>query len=555
MRGGSRPPPPVRPFVAAPPEELNSDFLADDSGSHEAAPAVPISSSSLLDDPSAPDLEPHDPVARVGERARGPEAAGFGGAFAAVASPDHALAADAPDELPAAPLDVVQVDEPSIALGPPSDLSDPYARQTEITARPLPAARIQARPRATWVVPAVILGGAMALSLTVGVVALAVRLVHSTAAPAAEPGSAVSPEPTASSFGPAPAASTSGAPAAPLPSPAAGGTGPCVLAGAPHTVTPRALLRAGVETTSNAERIALGVALGDREGFVVSLDPSTFVASASAKARADDPIRHVVPVLGAAADVRPFFETAPRHPKSTTLQAAFPVAADPPFVVGFMGGAVVWAPSSASAATPLWPAVGDGTVDAMRVIPLMNHAGFALAFRQGSSIFLGGLHEDKTPNGELVRVAGLGPQIGAPTLAAAPDHALVAWADRAGPSVPWAIRWVPWRPGTELPAPTPFPVPTGGGAAFAMSPALTSISGGRLVMAWTEGVGARHDVRTQAFDSSDHPIGTALTVSAEGVNAGQGVPALTEDGRGAIVFLASPSGPSASVVAVPIVCP
>jgi hypothetical protein len=33
------------------------------------------------------------------------------------------------------------------------------------------------------------------------------------------------------------------------------------------------------------------------------------------------------------------------------------------------------------------------------------------------------------------------------------------------------------------------------------------------------------------------------------------MPALTPDGRGAVVFLATPTGTTASVVAVPVVCP
>jgi hypothetical protein len=313
------------------------------------------------------------------------------------------------------------------------------------------------------------------------------------------------------------------------------------------------MLRAGVETASSADRIALGVALSDREGFVVSLDPSTFVATASARARADDPIRHVVPLLGASAnEVRPFFETAPR--KHPPFESAHPALAEPPFVLGVSAGGFAWAPSTSSPPAQIWPLAGDGPVDAIRVVTLADHAGYAVAFRQGASVFLGALHEDKTPNGELLRIGGLGPQIGAPTIAAAPDHVLVAWADRTASSTPWAIRWLSWRPGTEAPAPTAFPAATGG-ASFAMSPALASISGGRLVMAWTEGAGSKHEVRAQALDAADHPIGTALTVSADGVNAGQGVPALTPDGRGAIVFLASPSGSAASLVAVPIVCP
>jgi hypothetical protein len=88
-----------------------------------------------------------------------------------------------------------------------------------------------------------------------------------------------------------------------------------------------------------------------------------------------------------------------------------------------------------------------------------------------------------------------------------------------------------------------------------MAPALTTLADGRFVIVWTEGTGARHGVRAQALDANEKSIGTALTVSADGVNAGQGMPALTLDGRGAIVFMATPTGTMASVFAVPVICP
>ena len=46
-----------------------------------------------------------------------------------------------------------------------------------------------------------------------------------------------------------------------------------------------------------------------------------------------------------------------------------------------------------------------------------------------------------------------------------------------------------------------------------------------------------------------------MTVSGEGVNAGQGQPAVLSDGRGLVVYLASPAGAVAQVVATPIACP
>jgi hypothetical protein len=295
------------------------------------------------------------------------------------------------------------------------------------------------------------------------------------------------------------------------------------------------------------------VGLGDRDGLVVALDPSTFVALGTARARSDEPLKRVLPVLGASTELTPLFETSKK--KAVGLEAIYPVSAETPFIVGVEDGALVWAPSRNNAPTQLWPLAGTGPVEALRAVVLPNHQGYAVAFRQGAAIYVGALHADKSIHGELTRISALGPAIGAPALAANADHILVAWADRPGPSAPWSVRWMTWKPGSGPSAPTLFPVPPGGMGGQVMSPALTSLAGGRFVIVWTEGDRARHEVRAQALDAQEQLVGTALTVSAEGVNAGQGTPALTPDGRGAVAFLSSPNGASASVVAVPIVCP
>jgi len=353
--------------------------------------------------------------------------------------------------------------------------------------------------------------------------------------------------PSASSAGPA-AASSGWSPTTPE---GIRLSAPCILAGAPHTIAPRALLRVGIETASTSDRIALGLGLSDREGFVVALDPSTFVASSSSKAKSDDSLRRVVPVFTPPEDLTGFLETGRRK----GLEAAHPVVADPPFLIAVEDGALVWAPSRSVAPTQLWPVLGDAPVDSIRAVELPKHAGYAVAFRQGTSLYLGALHPDKTADGELTRIGGLGPQIGAPAIAAISTHVLVAWADRPAPSAPWAIRWLTWHPGLAPSTPTVFAVPLGGSGGQVMSPALTALDGDRFVMAWTEGGGAKHEVRAVALDATEHLVGTALTVSNVGVNAGQGVPALTPDGRGAIVFLATPNQTTASVVAVPVICP
>jgi hypothetical protein len=534
------PPPPAEPAV----EELSSGFLVDDSSEILAVgyvPPQPISSSSLVEDPvSNPDLldveEDPPPLA----------------AFAVVAEADpFATPPPAPFvEAPTEPMELVPLAEP-VLVSP-----DPFSRITEPTvfrqrppSRPAIPVVPPPPPRPAWLVPALAIGGGATVLLAVGCIALAFKWTGARDKPVAAtiPSASVASPAAHASAVAARGTSAVASPKAPTDLPGA----PCVIAGAPHIVAPRALLRTGIETASSADRIALGVGLSEHEGFVVALDPSTFAAVGTTRAHTTDRLHRVAPILGAT-ELTAFLESNRKH---AAIEAASPVAAEPPFVLGVAHGKLIWAPSRTSTPIPLWPLESDVPIDALRAVALPAHGGYALVFRQGASLYLGALKADKSTLGDLVRVSGLGPQIGAPTIAAGTDHVLVAWADRRSPTEPWSIRSLKWHPGKAPGEPAPFFIPNVPEGAAVMSPALTSLKGGRFVLAWTEGAGALHVVRALALDASEKPMGTPVTVSADGVNAGEGMPVFTPDGRGAVVFLATPTGATASVVAVPVICP
>jgi hypothetical protein len=549
MRAG--PPPPAAEEDV---EELNPALLADDS-SELAALGPPraqqISSSSLIDDPdSSPEL--------LDDEAPAIDRVGRVPAPAPLLSPR--IPGDPPSSpfYPVGPLDDVgrpvnpaaSAPEEAAASDDPLVARDPFARTTDPPQRvdqppAQPSFPVLPVPPPAWVIPAVIAGGVVLVLLVLGGIVLALRSGPSAEMPSRSASSATAAQPA---MAPPSAEVARHASAPPSPTESAGGSA-CVLAGAPHVIAPRALLKSGIETASNDERLALGVGLSEHDGFVVALDPSTFAVVNTARPHSVDAIHRVVPLL--APELGSFIETSHKH---AAIESAHPVLADPPFVLGAAHGKLVWAPSRTSTPVHLW-AVESTPVEALRAVALPGHAGFAVAFRQGASIYLGALKEDKTMNGELARIPSLGTQMGAPTLAAGRDHVLVAWADRASPSVPWGVRWVKWRPGTEPGEPTAFPLESSADGAAAMAPSLTALTGGRFVIAWTEALAGQHVVRAQALDGAEHPIGTTLTVSADGVNAGEGMPVFTPDGRGAIVFLATPTGPAASVVAVPVICP
>ncbi len=324
----------------------------------------------------------------------------------------------------------------------------------------------------------------------------------------------------------------------------------CGMAGAPHVIAPKAVVASGVEAIAANGKLALGFAVGPKDGLAVEVDPLALSVASSAKAHAHEPIRRVVPFLGAdrlgaVADV---------DHKGERLHNPHTVApGDASFLVGTSDGQLAWAAHASDEPVPLWPLLGDGPVEALRGMPL-GDKGFALVFRQDGALWVGALTSSKSPNGLLTKVASLGETVGSPTIATDDDTALVAWADRHEATDPWGVRWFTWKPGTPPEPPQAFVIPPGGLGEQAMSPALAPMSGGRFLLVWTEGPVSSHQVRALTLSSEGAALGSPLTVSTEGVNAGQGQAAITPDGRGVVAFLAS-TGSGFEIVANPIECP
>jgi hypothetical protein len=67
-----------------------------------------------------------------------------------------------------------------------------------------------------------------------------------------------------------------------------------------------------------------------------------------------------------------------------------------------------------------------------------------------------------------------------------------------------------------------------------MSPGVTGVAGNRFLLAWTEGPVSSHQVRAQTLTTSGDALGAPMTISGDGVNAGQGQLAILPDGRGLV---------------------
>jgi hypothetical protein len=435
--------------------------------------------------------------------------------------------------------------------------SEPLPPPERSTARLHDFREISRDPRAKYIVPAV---GVFGLVVMIGVIGLVVGVLRKKPSEEPEPVATTadtSPTANVATVASAPSPNPASAPAAAPASPGAA----CALAGAAHVVAPRAVVQSGVEANVVGGHIALGFATRDRDGIAVEVDPSSLAATRTARAHvhAPDVIRRLVPVLtgetfGASADV---------DHAGDFLAGRRTVAAPAPFDLGFGGGGLSWAPHRSSEADLVWTLDGDAPVEAVRAAPLdpaHDDAGWAIAFRRGTSIYAGavGGGATRTPKGPLVSVAGLGAQVGSPAIAAQDGAVVVAWADRAQPSDPWSLRWMRFAPGDATADAKGFVPSEGGLGEHAMSPAIAAAGSGRFVLAWTEGPVSNHQVRAQTITAGGVPIGVAMSISDSGVNAGQAQVAIRPDGRGVVAYLASSGGgPKApyEVLATPIACP
>jgi hypothetical protein len=408
------------------------------------------------------------------------------------------------------------------------------------------------QPEKRWILAA---SGVGALILVVGVLALLVRLVGGSPAESAReaPVAAVPPPSAAPSWAPPaePAPTAPNAAVVAEPEAASTSSTPCAMGGAPRVIAPKAQIRIGVEAAASENHLALGFVTGDKDGFAVVLEPASLVALGTAKQHAHESIRHVVPLTGAGKSISIVSDV---ERKTDKIVGARTVGGNGSFVLGSAEGKLVWGTHASAAPHTLWSLESDGPAEALRAVALEG-GGYAVAFRQGAAVYLGMLNADKTPNGDLVRTAGLGPQIGSPALGASGKTVMMAWADRAATTDPWGVRLLEWKRGEPPGQARSFAIPPGGLGDQAMSPGLAGLSGGRFLLAWTEGPVASHQVRAETLGATGNVLGAPLTISADGVNAGQGQVAVLPDGKGLVVYMGSPVGSTAEVVATPIACP
>ena len=341
-----------------------------------------------------------------------------------------------------------------------------------------------------------------------------------------------------------PAAATIPPSAAPAPAPA---TPPqaCKLNGAPAVLAPAAVLSSGVEARALGEDdVALGFASNEHEAVGLLFHPfaSSTTAAGTATQRARNPVRRVTPLL--ASNAKGGLELAvDGDAKGDALIGRRTLPFDPPIQIGTTSDGLAWAKRGGAPAGKLWALDGDGDVQALRsaVDPSAPTGNVAIAFRRGDAIDIGVFApgDSPAPNGDLVRIDGLGGGVGSPAIAINDGVVFAVWADRASNDAPWSLRWVRFQSGHAPGTPMTFTPPPGGKGDQAMSPSVAALPDKRFLLVWAEGHVSDHDVRALTLSEDGKPIGDPLDVSSAGSNAGQGQAAVTAAGHGLVAFLES----------------
>jgi hypothetical protein len=316
-------------------------------------------------------------------------------------------------------------------------------------------------------------------------------------------------------------------------------------------IAPRAIVAGGLEAHALGNGLALGFATSARDAVATSLDPTSLAPTATVHAKpAGGDARRVTPIL-----VNGKLAAIPDVERKGDKLAGRRVVASSALVdLGVADGALVSTPHGRSSFTKLFALEGSD-IEALRAVPLGDGAkGIAFAFRRGNAIHFGAAKGDGTlePDGELSKVPGLGGQVGSPSIAVTGDTIVVAWADRAGPSEDFKIRFARAKIGGAAESAQTFVVPEGGLGGQAMSPSLAPLSGGRVLLAWVEGPVASHQIRAGVLGSDGTMSGSPISISPTGVNAGQPAVAIAS-GRGAVAYIVA-KGNALEVHATPISC-
>lgn len=169
---------------------------------------------------------------------------------------------------------------------------------------------------------------------------------------------------------------------------------------------------------------------------------------------------------------------------------------------------------------------------------------------QGGKVLAGWLAHDGSKKTELLSPELGVHAVGTPAPALGPTATLLLVAAKPSAASDWQL-FAGKGPLGRVPAKL-APLALGDDSAVRISPAAFGLPSGGWLLQWTEGPDGAHVVKVQELGAELDPIGSALRVSPEGSDSGQG--RVWSDGTRAVSFFLVSTGESHELWAAPFSC-
>ena len=268
-----------------------------------------------------------------------------------------------------------------------------------------------------------------------------------------------------------------------------------------------------VMTPISGDRVYAGFAAGKTEALIYKLNPNTLASKKLASYQKGNNVTSVVP-FKSSGELKFKIDR-----EEAALQSARTVEHEPPFTLGLNGEDLV--KRTGSEVVTLWKAGKKITTPRLA----SSETGHVLTFRrngQGGQIMVGWLSPDGQSRGRPVAIGSDAVRLGTPNVAARDDVALVSFAGKTEGAEKWSLFLAKAEAGKSDAKAKSFELPSGGPGEEAISPTATPLPGQRWLLQWTEGPAGKRTVRALTLDSELAPLGSAIALAPESVQAGQG---------------------------------
>ncbi|MBM4357800.1 MAG: hypothetical protein FJ096_06790 [Deltaproteobacteria bacterium] len=308
----------------------------------------------------------------------------------------------------------------------------------------------------------------------------------------------------------------------------------CLMQAAPSRWASKALRTVPVDVVPTpGGELAVGFARDEGVPRGLFLDPATGQVRLHEPEGTIDGLVRVAP-LPAGSDVT--FATIATEQEG--LKVASYVRAERPMLFGVAGEELALVSEPGAAPKPLWKL--PGPVERIQVVPIGPQAsvGVGVAYLANERVWLGIAKLDGTVVKEPFALESES-TVGRPMLASDGRELSVVYAEGVMGTSPVKLRWARVKADGSMPSEGKVPfveLPPGGPGGDAIAPDIAALPGNRWLLLWTEGSEGERALRAQTYDGQGVRLGTALRISPETGNFGQGTVAVIGD-RAVVAFL------------------